>query len=315
MIPCLNEASTVGNVIRRVPKRLPDVGDVKILVIDDGSSDGTASVALEAGADLVLRHKRNIGLGSTFRDGLEASLELGADIVVNIDADGQYDPEEMSMLLEPILSRRADIVLGNRQIKQLAHMSQSRKWGNRIASWVTRRLSGLPIIDAQSGYRALTRDAAVRLIMRGDYTYTQEMIIEASSRGLAIEEVPITFNRRSDGNSRLITGIWSYALRSAGVIMRSYRDHKPLRVFSIIGLIILLAGGILGMRVLAHFFTTGMVTPYLPTAMLAAILGVVGFQVLIFGLVADMIKTHRQLSEEALLRIRKLEDSRGTRKF
>jgi glycosyltransferase involved in cell wall biosynthesis len=311
MIPCWNEEGTIASVIRRVPRELPGVSDVKVLVIDDGSEDDSPIAAVRVGADVVIRHKNNLGLGRTFRDGLEAGLRLGADIIVNIDADGQYDPVELPRLLDPILQGRADIVLGNRQVERLTHMPWSRRWGNRVASWVTRRISGLAVRDAQTGFRALTRDAAVRLTLNGGYTYTQEMIIQAAYRGLLVEEVPVAFERRSHGSSRLITSVWRYALRSGGIILRSYRDHNPMKVFALIGVAILAVGGLVGLRVLAHFLATGMVGPLLPSAILAAVLGVVGFQVIIFGLLADMLRAHRQIMEDMLLHVRKNEKREG----
>ncbi len=232
MIPCLNEERTVASVIRRIPRSLSGFGEVTVLVIDDGSSDGTSSVAAHAGAEVVIRHTVNLGLGRAFRDGLKAALLLGADVIVNVDADGQYDPAEISKLVEPIRRGRADIVLGNRQINGLSHMDWPRKWGNRVASWITRQLCGLPIADCQTGFRALTRDAAMRLSLNGGYTYTQEMLFQAAQLGLTVEEVPITFSRRSHGNSRLISSIWRYALNSGTIMIRSYglkppRTRKP----------------------------------------------------------------------------------------
>lgn len=311
MIPCLNEAGAIASVIQSIPRELPGVNDVRVLAIDDGSHDETSLVAARAGADAVIRHKTNLGLGQTFKDGLEACLRMGADIIVNLDADGQYDSSEIPLLLDPILRGEADIVLGNRQIEGLSHVSWSRTWGNRIASWVTRRLSHLPIIDAQTGFRSLTREAAIRLTLNGGYTYTQEMILQAASRGLVIEEVPITFKRRLDGGSRLVTSIWRYALRAGGTIARSYRDHNPLKVFTFIGSVVLVIGGLVGLRVISHYLETGTVSPYLPSAILAAILGIVGFQIIIFGLLADMLKTHRRLTEEILLSMRENGTLRG----
>ncbi len=305
MIPCLNEEQTIAKVIRRVPRTLRGVRDVRVVVINDGSHDGTSVVASRAGADKVVHHKTNLGLGRTFRDGLDASLELGADIIVNIDADAQYDPKETPWLIKPILEGEADIVLGNRQIERLSHMPWSRRWGNRLASWMTRRLSGLDVRDTQTGFRAMSREAALRLMLAGRYTYTQEMIIQAAHHGLAVQEIPITFGRRADGDSRLISSVWRYGLRSAGILLKSYRDHNPMRVFTIIGGILLVGGGILGVRVLAHFLATGMVSPFLPSTILAAILGIVGFQVVIFGLLADMLKVQRQLTEDILLRAKR----------
>ncbi len=227
MIPCLNEERTVASVISRIPRRLSGFGKVTVLVIDDGSSDGTSSVAAHAGAEVVIRHTVNLGLGRAFRDGLKAALLLGADVIVNVDADGQYDPAEISKLVDPIRRGRADIVLGNRQIDGLFHMDWPRKWGNRVASWITRQLCGLPISDCQTGFRALTKEAAMSLTLNGGYTYTQEMLFQAARLGLTIEEVPITFFPRSHGSSRLITSIWRYALNSGAIILKSYWHEAP----------------------------------------------------------------------------------------
>lgn len=227
MVPCLNEEQTVASVVSRIPRRLNGFGGVTVLVIDDGSSDSTSNVAAHAGAEVVIRHTMNLGLGRAFKDGLKAALLLGADVIVNIDADGQYDPAEISKLVDPIQRGHADIVLGNRQVNGLSHMDWPRKWGNRLASWTTRRLCGLPIADCQTGFRALTKDAAMRLSLNGGYTYTQEMLIQAAQLGLTVEEVPITFSRRSHGTSRLIGSIWRYALNSGTILLKSYRLKPP----------------------------------------------------------------------------------------
>lgn len=310
-VPCLNEKETVGSVIGQVPRNMPGVGDVRVVVIDDGSEDGTAETALVAGADHVIRHGRNRGLGRTFRSGLEASVELGADIIVNIDGDGQYDPTEIPRLLEPILDGRADVVLGNRQLDSITHMPRSRKWGNRMASWVTRRISHLNVRDCQTGFRALTSEAAFHLTLDGDYTYTQEMIVQAAYRDLFVEEVPVTFRRRVNGESRLIRSAWRYALRSGLILLRSYRDHDPLRLFTTLGILFFALGGIAGVRVVNHFLATGSVSPMVPSALFAAAMGIVGLQVLFFGLVADMMKGRRQVDEEILLRLRRRAWSRA----
>ncbi len=229
MIPCLNEEQTVASVINRIPRRLRGFGDVTVLVIDDGSSDATSNVAAHAGAEVVIRHSTNLGLGKTFGDGLKTALMMGAEVIVNIDADGQYEPEEIPLLLDPIRQGEADIVLGNRQIDQLSHMSRGRRWGNHIASWVTRHLSGLDVQDCQTGFRALTRRAALRLALQGGYTYTQEMIVQAAFRGLVVAEVPITFRRRESGDSRLIQSAWRYAVRSGTILLRSYANNSHLK--------------------------------------------------------------------------------------
>lgn len=305
MVPCYNEQETLASVIRRIPRQIAGVAEVKVLVVDDGSEDDSRGEAERAGADFVLRHPANRGLGRTFRDGMEAALRMGADIIVNIDADGQYMPEEIPRLLSPLVERRADVVLGDRQVDRVSHMPLSRRWGNQLASWVTRRLSGLDVQDSQTGFRAFTGEAALRLTLEGDYTYTQEMLVQAAYRGLAVEEVPVTFRRRESGTSRLIRSAWEYAGRSGVILLRTYRDHDPVMVFTLLGLLFFAAGGVAGGRVLVHFSQTGAVSPLLPSAIFAAVMGVVGLQVVLFGLLADTMRSHRQVSEEVLIRLRR----------
>ncbi len=306
MVPCLNEAESVSGVVSQIPREMHGIGDVKVIIIDDGSTDGTREVATQAGANLVVRHDLNLGLGKSFQHGLEAALELGADIIVNLDADGQYEAGEIPRLIEPILEGRADIVLGDRQVITLSHMPLARKWGNRIASWATRHLSGLDIRDSQTGFRALTSETAMRLNLGSAYTYTQEMIVQAAFRGLTIAEVPVTFQRRQNGQSRLIRSAWQYALRSGSILLRSYRDHNPMKAFALLSLAFFVAGGLVALRVLLHFVSTGTVSPLLPSAIFAAAMGIVGFQVLFFGLMADTMRTHSSINEEILLRQRRV---------
>ena len=303
-IPAYNEENTIGKVIAEIPRTIPGIDEIKILVIDDGSTDLTADVAIKAGADTILTHKHNMGLARTFRDGLNAALEMGADIVVNTDADNQYDGKEITKLITPILEGKADLVLGDRQIDHLDHMPRGNLWGNKLATQVIRWTTRLPIRDAQTGFRAFSREAASRMNLTGDYTYTQETIIQAANKNLTIEQVPIDFRKR-EGKSRLISSILRYA-RSAGVtIFRSFGAYHPFVIFSAIGLGCILIGLIIGFRVIIHFFETGMVTPYLPSALLTTVLVIVGSLAILFGLLADMIRTQRLLAEEILYRLKK----------
>ena len=305
-IPAYNEENTIGKVIKEVPREIEGIEKVEVLVINDGSTDNTVRVAKEAGADRIVGFKENKGLAPAFRLGLETALEMGADIIVNTDADFQYDQKQIPDLIRPILDGEADIVLGSRFKGWIEHMPIQKRIGNKIATWVTRIASGYPVSDAQTGFRAFTRETALRLNIMSDYTYVQETILQAVNNGMVIKEIPVNFRKR-EGKSRLISNIFSYAKRGAPIILRTYRDYNPLKVFSLIGGIITLLGLLMGLRVLVHYFKTGMVTPYLPSAVLTVVLLVVGLQVIILGLIADMIKTQKKLQEEILYRLKKIE--------
>jgi glycosyltransferase involved in cell wall biosynthesis len=308
MIPAYNEADTIGNVIKSIPRKIDGVQDVKVLVIEDGSTDKTVEVAKDAGADIIVSQRQRMGLGRAFDRGLVVALERGADVIVNIDADGQYDPREIPKLIQPILNGEADIVLGNRQIDKLTHMSFSRKIGNKIATFVTNKLSGLNISDAQTGFRAFSRRAALMLNVLSDYTYTQETLIQAAYKKLRIVEVPIEFRERK-GKSRLISSLLSYAMRAGLTILLTYLNYKPLKTFSIIGLVTFTMGLLLGFRVLVHFYKTGTISPYIPTTIIAAMLIIAGFQAIQIGLFAYMVKSNRELIEKVLYKIKVMRES------
>ena len=303
-IPAYNEENSLKKVIGEIPRSIPGIDQVQVLIINDGSTDRTADIATQAGADKILSHNHNMGLAKTFRDGLNEALAMDADIIVNTDADFQYNGTEIPKLIAPILEGRADIVLGDRQIDHLDHMPWGNLWGNRLATRVIRWTTGLPIKDAQTGFRAFSREAALRMNLTGDYTYTQETIIQAANKNLNIAQIPVEFRRR-EGKSRLISSIFRYA-RSAGVtIFRSFGAYHPFVIFSGIGFVCILFGLIIGFRVIIHFITTGVVTPYLPSALLTTVLVIVGSLAILFGLLADMIRTQRMLSEEILYRLKK----------
>jgi len=309
-IPAYNEESTISGVIAEIPQRVDGVSSVQVLVVDDGSTDGTVAVAQKAGADKIVRHRGNKGLGATFRDALDAALGMGADIIVNIDADGQYNALDIPALVAPIIDNRADIVLGWRDIGKLDFMPIGKRIGNRLATRATRMLSGFPVKDAQTGFRAFSRDAALRMYLSGGYTYVQETLMQAKYKGMAIEQVPVEF-RALKGKSRLISSIFSYAARASRVIFITFKDYRPLKLFLYSGFVIFLVGLGLGIRVLVHFVQTGMVSPHYPTAIAATLLIIVGMGTMLFGIIADMFKKQRMLSEEILYRLRKQEQNKS----
>lgn len=305
-IPAYNEENTLPAVIAEIPRRMDGVSSVQILVMDDGSTDGTVAAAQQAGADKIVRHRENKGLGATFRDALDAALGMGADIIVNIDADGQYNANDIPALIAPIIENRADVVLGWRDIGKLDFMPPGKKIGNRIATRATRLLSGFPVKDAQTGYRAFSRDAALRMYLSGGYTYVQETLMQAKYKGMVIEQVPIEFRARP-GKSRLISSIFSYASKASRTIFITFKDYRPLKLFLYSGFVIFLVGLGLGIRVLVHFAQTGAVTPHYPTAIAATLIIIVGMGTMLFGIIADMFKKQRLLSEEILYRLKKSE--------
>ena len=272
--------------------------------MNDGSSDRTLIAAQEGGADLIVSHKRNLGLGATFRDGISEALTHHADIIVNIDADGQYNGAQIPDLIQPIIEEKADIVIGDRQIRKLDHMPAKNLVGNIIATRVTRMATGWNIADAQTGFRAFSREAALRMNISGGKTYVQETLIQAANSGLTLVEIPVEFRKR-EGESRLIRSLPGYAYSAGTTIFRNYRDYHPLMVFSVIGLVVVLAGVVIGSGVLFHFLATGMVTPYLPSAVLTTVLIIVGLQIFVFGFLADMLKGQRKLMEEILYRLKR----------
>ncbi len=304
MIPAYNEEKTIGKVISEIPREITQIDEIIVIVIDDGSTDNTRKMAFEAGVDKVISFKQNKGLAFTFKKGLDVALELNSDIIVNIDADGQYDGKEITALIKPILDNRAEIVLGSRFKGWIEYMPLQKRVGNSLATKVTNLLSGLKFSDTQTGFRAFSKEAALRINVMSNYTYVQETIIQAIDKRLKIVEVPVHFRRRK-GKSRLISNIFSYSKRAGLTILKTYRDYKPLRTFLLIGGFVMLIGLVFGLRVLIHYLNTGLVTPYLPSAILTAVLLIVGFQVVTLALIADMIGNNRKVQEEILYLLKK----------
>ncbi len=308
-IPCYNEASVLADTIQTLPRAIPGIEAIETMIIDDGSSDGTAQVAEESGIDHVVRLPCHLGLAAAYKAGLDASIKRGADIIVNTDADNQYRAEDIHRLVEPILSGRAQIVIGDRGVGTLASFSPVKRLLQRLGSWVLGHASGLRTPDATSGFRAITREAALRTLVLNEYSYTLETLIQAGVHHLLVEYVPVRTNPHTRP-SRLMRNIPHYLVNSTATILRSYTMYRPLRVFTTLSLILLLAGVALGLRFL-YFQITNQGTGNIQSIILAAVFLIVGFQVFLIGLVADLISFSRKIQEEVLYRVRRLEMEAG----
>ncbi len=304
-VPAYNEARTLPQTISELPRRVDGFDAVEIIVIDDGSTDGTAEVARGLGVAEVTGFPRNRGLAAAFRHGLETALRRGADVIVNTDADNQYRADDIPRLVEPILAGRAEIVVGDRGVAHLTAFSPLKRRLQRLGSWVIGRASGLPTPDATSGFRAFTREAALRTLVLSDYSYTLETLIHAGVARQAVEFVPVGVNPQTRP-SRLFKSMGEYIGKSGVAIVRAYTSYRPIRVFTVLGAILVLLGMIPGIRFLVFYFSGDRVG-HVQSLILAAILTIVGFQVILFGLVADAINRSRRMLEEVVYRVRSLE--------
>jgi glycosyltransferase involved in cell wall biosynthesis len=306
-IPCLNEASTLPATLADLPRSVPGIDVVQILVVDDGSRDGTADVAQRCGADHVVRLRRNKGLAAAFMAGIDASLKAGADFIVNTDADNQYAAREIPRLLAPLLSGEADIVIGDRNIGEVQHMSWRKRQLQRLGSWVVRQVSNTTVPDTTSGFRAYTREAALRMTIVSEFSYTLESIIQAGKNRMAISHVPVATNPRTR-ESRLFGSLFSYIKRSAATIVRIYAMYEPLKVFTYLGLLVMGAGFLFTLPFLYEYFTNPRSAQgHLQSLIAAAILLIGGFIVLVIGLLADVNAGNRKLLEDLLYRVRMME--------
>jgi len=306
-IPCLNEEATLPQTLKSVPRSIPGIDRVEVLVIDDGSTDRTSEVARENGADHIVRFTRRKGLAQGFMAGLDASLRLGADIIVNTDADNQYPAAEIPNLIAPILEGRADLVIGDRGVGSLSHFSWAKRHLQVLGSWVVRKVSGTSVPDTTSGFRALTRDAALRINIVSEFTYTLESIIQAGKKKLAVASLPV--DARETRPSRLFASTWEYVKRSVATILRIYAMYEPLKVFVLLGSLLLAGGALLGLRY-AYFWWIGEIRGHVQSAILSVLLLILGFQTLQWGLMADVVASNRKLLEDLLYRIRKMEIGR-----
>jgi glycosyltransferase involved in cell wall biosynthesis len=309
-IPCLNESATLPATLADLPRQLPGIDAIDVLVIDDGSSDRTSEVARAHGVRHVVRFRQRKGLAAAFTAGIDAALRLGADFIVNTDADNQYAGRDIARLLEPLIAGRADIVIGDRNIRDLRHMSWHKKLLQRVGSWIVRQVSGTKVPDTTSGFRAYTREAALRMTIVSDFSYTLESIIQAGKKRMAIAHIEVGTNPQTRP-SRLFDSVFSYVKRSAATIVRVYAIYEPLKIFTYIGGFVFLVGFGISLRFLYYYFyarpyETGMIQ----SLILAAVLMIVGFQVVLIGLLADVLSSTRKIIEDVLYRVRSMEASR-----
>lgn len=309
MLPAYNEEKTIGNVISKIPRNCAD--SIKILVIDDGSNDKTAESAVAAGADKIIIHKTNRGLGITFKDGINEALKMGADIIVNIDADGQFNPNDIPKLIRPIIDNKADMVTCSRfkNPKLIPQMPKLKLIGNKIFAKLLNLLLNRNYYDTQCGFRAYSKEAALNLTLFGKYTYTQEVFIDLIKKGFRIIEIPCKVIGQRQGQSRVVKNVFSYGLKASLIILRSIRDYEPLKFFGLTGLFLLGTGIISSMVLFIRWLLTSRYDPYLFLVYVNIFLIIVGMLLIVLGLIADMLDRNRKLQEEIIYRIKKNEFS------
>lgn len=305
-IPCYNEEQTLGITLKQLPREIPGVDSVEWLVVDDGSQDDTIRVAREYGVDHIVQQPRNRGLARAFMKGVEASLARGADIIVNTDADNQYAADDIETLIKPILTGQAEFVVGERPIQDTPHFSPAKKLLQRLGSWVVRQFSKTNVPDAPSGFRAMSRETAMRLNVFSDYTYTLETIIQAGQKSMAITSVPVKTNADLRP-SRLLKSIPNYVLQSALTIVRIFAAYRPFQFFAVPSLLAGSLGTAICLR-FVYFYVTNGGTGHVQSLILGSLLVGLGFAGIVIGLVADLISVNRKLLEEIDWRIHQLRD-------
>ena len=308
-IPAFNEADHLPETIACLPKSVPGIDVVEYLVIDDGSSDGTSEIARKHGVHHVVRHRRNRGLAAAFRSGIEKAMAEGADVIVNTDADNQYEGADIPALVAPIVEGRADVVIGDRGVGDNAHFGLVKRLLQRLGSSTVRKLSGVDIKDAVSGFRAMTREAAERIHVTTDFSYTTEMLIQTGRKRMAVTSVPV----RTNGPirpSRLFNSIPQFIINTGTTILRAYAMHNALRVFVLMGAILALIGTVPIVR-FVFFYLEGNGDGHLQSLVLGTGLLVLGFLAVMLGILADLVSANRKLLEQISTRLQKLEDPRS----
>lgn len=304
-IPAFNEEATIAQALRDLPKKLDGFTSIETLVIDDGSSDKTVEVARKAGANHVLQLKTHRGLSAAFVAGIDAALRLGADVIVNTDADNQYAAADIARLASPIARGAADVVIGDREVANSPHMSPLKRTLQRLGSWAVGKASGLNVNDVTSGFRAFSREAAMQINVFNPFTYTLETVIQAGNRNLGVQSVPVRTNAPTRP-SRLYRGMGTYLRKSVATIFRIYTLYSPLKTFFAIGTTLMLLGVLLGGRFL-WYFVQGERGGHVQSLILAAVFLITGFNTWLIALLADLIAVNRRLSEDVLVRVKRLE--------
>ncbi|HWQ96183.1 MAG TPA: glycosyltransferase [Candidatus Methylomirabilis sp.] len=301
-IPAYNEEKNIGRVIREIPKRIEGIDEIEIIVINDGSNDRTSEAAKEAGANRIISHSNNKGVGRAFSTGLNAAIETGADIIVNIDADRQFNPEDIPKLIEPILKNEAEFVTASRFLdKDLEpEIPYIKKIGNQLFTWVISEITGQYFTDTQCGFRAFSRKAALKLNLFGKFTYTQEVFLDLVNKDITIKEIPIWVSYDKNRKSRVVKNPLLYGIKALSIIIRTVRDTKPLFFFGNFGLFFLLTGFLIGAWLILRWWITGYVSPYTSMVNLSALLLIVGFILCVLALIADMLSRNRKIQEEVL---------------
>ena len=309
-IPCLNEESTLPATIADLPRQLDGFDAVELLVVDDGSTDRTVAVAREHGVDHVVRLTNNKGLAAGFQAGLDACLKLGADVVVNTDADNQYSGADVAKLVAPILAGEADMVVGDRQVAQIEHFSGAKKGLQKLGSWAVRRLSGTEITDTTSGFRAYNREAALQLLVVDNFTYTLESLIQAGKMLVAVDEVKIATNPQTR-ESRLFDSTGAYVRRNGPAILRIYARYEPLRAFATAGLVVLLLALAAWMPFLLDWILNGDNDGHVQSLILGAVLFIAAVQLFALGVIGDLLAGQRVMTQRVFERVRRVELALG----
>ena len=305
-IPCLNEEDTLPATIADIPRQIDGIDSVEILIIDDGSTDRTAAVARECGADHIVQFPQNRGLGHAFKAGFDNALRLGADIIINTDGDNQYFGGDIVALVQPILEGRADLVIGDRRTGDIGHFSFVKRNLQRLGSRVISGLGGIDVPDVASGFRAYTRETALKISMFTDFDHTAEHVVQAGQDHWGVVVVPIRTNPKAR-ESRLFSHIGEFVLKSGSISLRTYTRYKALKIFAACGGISFAVGVGLGLRFVYYFVFTDEGQLHVQSVILAAVLLLAGFQMFLTGIVADLIATNRALMEDALTRVKRIE--------
>ena len=304
-VPCFNEENSLPVTIAALPRHIEGLSVIEYLIIDDGSLDNTVDIAVQMGVHHIVRLKKNRGLAVAFITGIDACLKRGADIIVNTDADNQYCADDIEKLVRPIIDKKADIVVGARPINETKHFSWLKKKLQRLGSWVVRMASKTSVLDAPSGFRAFNREAAMKMNVVSDYTYTLETIIQAGCQNMAVISVPVRTNPDMR-ESRLFRSMWQYVKRSIFTILRIFIMYKPLYFFTLLGLCFFSAGFLIGLRFLILKWFYDGTAGHVQSLILAAILLLIGVQTIILGLQADLIAANRKITEDVQYRVRQL---------